>query len=104
MEPGLESYMMAKIKAITLAANPRTKDTLEVMTWPRLVKATQEDAVMVKLSETIERGFPDSKHNVPQDLQEYHRYRHCLHTINGVNCYKGRLVESSYPANYGQLH
>ena len=47
---------------------------------------------MVRLAEAIERGFPDSKHNIPQDLQEYHRYRHSLHTINGVICYKGRLV------------
>ena len=47
---------------------------------------------MVRLSEAIQRGFPDSKHDVPQDLQEYHRYRYCLHTINDVNCYKGRLI------------
>ena len=74
MEPGLVYDMMVKIQAVTLAANPKTKDTLEVMTWSRLLKATQEDAVMVRLAEAIERGFPDSKHNVPQDLQEYHRY------------------------------
>ena len=69
MEPGLVSDMMAKIKAVTLAANSKTKDTVEVMTWSRLLKATQEDAVMVRLTEAIERGFPDSQHNVPQDLQ-----------------------------------
>ena len=86
MEPGLVFDMMAKIKAVTLAANPRTKDTLEVMTWSRLLKATQEDAVMVRLAKAIKRGFPDSKYNVPQDLQEYHGYRHSLHTINGVIC------------------
>merc|ERR1712106_1271177 len=68
------------------------KDKLEVITWTRLAKATQEDNTMVRLMEAIHRGFPDSKHDVPQYLQEYHRYRHCLHTINDVNCYKGRLV------------
>ena len=69
VESGLVSDMMAKIKAVTLAANPNTKDTLEVMTWSRLLKATQEDAVMVRLAEAIKRGFPDSKHNVPPDLR-----------------------------------
>ena len=31
----------------------------------------------------------------PRTYREYHRYRHCLHTINGVICYKGRLVVPS---------
>ena len=53
MEPELQSDMVAKIKAITLAANPRDKDTLQVITWSKFVKATQEDEVMVKLSDTI---------------------------------------------------
>ena len=92
IEPELQHDMVAKIKAITFAGVPRDKDKLEVITWTRLVKATQEDDTMVRLMEAIQRGFPDSKHDVQQDLQEYHRYRHCLHTINDVNCYKGRLV------------
>ena len=72
IESGLVSDMMAKIQSVTLAANPMAKDTLQVMTWSRLHKATQEDAVMTRLAEAIERGFPDSQHDVPQDLREYH--------------------------------
>ena len=73
VESGLVSDMMAKIQAVTLAANPMTKDTLQVMTWSRLLKATQEDAVMVRLAEAIKRGFPDSQHDVSHDLREYYR-------------------------------
>ena len=74
IEPELQHDMVAKIQAITFAGIPRDKDKLEVITWSRLVKATEEDEIMVKLSEAIQRGLPDSKHDVPQDLQEYHRY------------------------------
>merc|ERR1712106_1185514 len=92
IEPELQLDMVAKIIAVTFAGVPGDKDKLEVITWTRLAKATQEDNTMVRLTEAIHRGFPESKHDVQQDLQEFHRYRHCLHTINNINCYKGRLI------------
>ena len=80
--------MMAKMQSVTIAATSVIKDTLQVMTWARLHKATQEDAMMMRLPEIIERGFPDSQHDVPLELKEYNRYRTSLHTVNGVICYK----------------
>ena len=63
-----------------------------VISWDRLNKATQEDGVMVKLIVQILRGFPDSQHDLNQELKEYHKYRHSLHVVDGVVCYKGPIV------------
>ena len=68
IESGLVSDMMAQMQSITIATTSMTKDTLQVMTWARLHKATQEDGVMTELREIIERGFPESQHNVPLEL------------------------------------
>ena len=70
----------------SVAATSVTKDTLQVMTWLRLHKATQEDRDMTKLTEHIERGFPESQHNVPMEIKKYHRYRHSLHVVDRVVC------------------
>ena len=86
VESDLASDMMARVQSITIAATSVTKDTLQVMTWSRLHKATQEDGEMMKLTEHIERGFPESQHNVPMEIKKYHRYRHSLHVVDRVVC------------------
>ena len=92
VESDLVSDMMAKVQSITVAATYVTKDNLQVLTWSRLHKATQEDGDMTKLIEHVERGFPESQHDVPMEIKEFHKYRHSLHVVDGVVCYKGRLV------------
>ena len=42
--------------------------------------------------EKLEKGFPDSSHQVHQDVQPYHRYRDQLSIMDGVLCYKNRVV------------
>ena len=42
--------------------------------------------------EQIQRGFPDSQHDIHSDIREFHRFRHGLHVVDGVICYKTRLV------------
>jgi hypothetical protein len=73
-------------------ASVSNSQALTVITWDRLVKATQEDHVMVKLMEQILRGFPDSQHDMHSDTKEFHRFRHGLHVVEGVICYKNRLI------------
>ena len=77
---------MATIKSVNNAQE------LTVITLPMVQKATEEDGVLVKLVEQIGRGFPESQHDIDDSIREYHKFRHSLHVMDGVACYKGRLI------------
>ena len=47
---------------------------------------------MVNLADQIRRCFPDSGYDVNPAIREFHEYRHGLYVIDGVPCYKTRLV------------
>merc|ERR1719320_402506 len=64
----------------------------QMVTWQELQEATNNDEVLVKLREEIQRGMADSSHDVPAELKEFHRYRHGLLVMDGVVTYKQRLV------------
>ena len=66
--------------------------TTMAVTWERVKLATTSDKDMVQLVSTIETGFPDSRHELPQPLQEYHQFRDDLYTVDGVVLYKARIV------------
>ena len=66
--------------------------TTMAVTWERVKLATTSDKDMVQLVSTIETGFPDSRHKLPQPLQEYHQFRDDLYTVDGVVLYKARIV------------
>ena len=68
------------------------EDKVTVITWERLYKAVQEDPLLVKLMEVVLRGFPQSSHDVDEDLKQYHRFRHDLHVAGGIVCYKDRAI------------
>merc|ERR1711942_293608 len=55
-----------------------------LVTWEELQEATDNDEVLVKLREEIQRGMADSIHEVPVKLKEFHRYRHGLIVVDGV--------------------
>ena len=55
-------------------------------------KATQEDGTMLRLMDHIQRGMPDSGLELDKDLREFHRYRDDLHMVDGVLCYRDRIV------------
>ena len=40
----------------------------------------------------IRRGMPDSGLELDKSLREYHRFRHDLHEVDGVLCYRDRIV------------
>ena len=44
------------------------------------------------LIETIEEGFPEQRHSLPQFLKEYHPLRHHLSTSDGVAVYRDRII------------
>ena len=51
-----------------------------MMSWDQVHRATQEDGVLVRLMD------------MDKDLREYHRFRHDLHMVEGVVCYRDRIV------------
>ena len=53
---------------------------------------TAEDDVLTQVIEQVEKGFPDSSYQVHKDVRVYHRYHHNLSIMDGVLCYKNRVV------------
>ena len=44
---------------------------IKAITWGRLHEAAQEDPLMVKLTEVVLRGFPQSSYDVDEELRIY---------------------------------
>ena len=63
-----------------------------VTSWNRVYEATQEDALMCKLMEKVYRGFPQTSYDLDPDLRPYFKHQHDLHVVNGVVCYKDRVI------------
>ena len=63
-----------------------------VITWRKLQEVTQKDPALVNLVEQVERGFTDSKHDVHPEIKEFHKLCLGLYVVDGVMCYKTRLV------------
>ena len=65
-----------------------------VITWEQLQQECRNDRVMVTLADQIRRGLPDSGYDLNPAIKEFHRYRPGLCVIDGVPCYKTRIVVS----------
>ena len=64
----------------------------ELLSWARVYEATQKDKTLVRVIDEVERGMPDSSYQLEKDLRPFHLFRHSLHVVDGVLCYKDRLV------------
>ena len=62
------------------------------MTWDRVRIATASDLNMLELSDLIEQGMPEHRHEVPELLKPYFQYREGLSTVDGVILYRDRIV------------
>ena len=63
-----------------------------MLTWEKVVDATQQDPDLVKLIEIVDRGFPETSYEMPKELREFFQYRHELHSVDGALCFKDRIV------------
>ena len=63
-----------------------------LVTWGKLQEATRQDTVLAKVMEMVERGFPDSQHDMPAETRPFHQFRHRLMVLDRVLCYKTRVV------------
>ena len=87
---GVVETALADTEEITVTIN--SAQNLMVVTCDRVHKCTQEDSTLVKLAEQIDRGFPESQYDLHEDLRVYHKIKENLHVVDGVVCYKGRLI------------
>ena len=67
---------------------------------------TNKDKQLTKLKEEIQRGMSDSMYDIVTELREFHKFRHGLLVVDGVVCYKNRVVipESLQQRVLGILH
>ena len=65
-------------------------DDMNVITLSKVQEVCKDDPTISQLVEMIYRGFPS--HLMPKNLKPYHQFRHNLHVVNQVPCYKDRVV------------
>ena len=46
----------------------------------------------MKLVEQIQHGIPDSVYDMDMEIREFHKFRHGLMVMDGVVCYKNRVI------------
>ena len=63
-----------------------------MITWDLLRAHTGRDVAISRVMDQVGRGFPDSSRDVHQHVQPYHQYRKQLSIVDGVLCYKTRVV------------
>ena len=66
--------------------------TIRSVTWERVREATASDPAMLRLLELVEEGLPDDRHEMPEELREYHSLRDGMYTSDGVILYDQRVV------------
>ena len=66
--------------------------TIRSVTWERVREATASDPAMLRLLELVEEGLPDHRHEMPEELREYHSLRDGMYTSDGVILYDQRVV------------
>ena len=83
----------AELETLSAAINTAGNDDgMPMISWNRVHRATQEDGTMTRLIDTIQRGMPDTSYKLDPDLREYHQHRHDLHVMDGVVCFRDRIV------------
>ena len=66
-------------------------EEVNMMLWDVIHRATQDDG-NAENNGLIRRGMPDSGLELDKSLREYHRFRHDLHEVDGVLCYRNRIM------------
>ncbi|CAB3985538.1 Transposon Ty3-I Gag-Pol poly [Paramuricea clavata] len=90
LEPDTYS-ITATIEKQLLSSAIKSTHSMAV-TWDRVKTATASDTTMEKLLSTITAGFPEFRHELPPDLQEFFQFCEHLYAIDGVILYKARIV------------
>ena len=87
--PGVDS----SVNDITASAVASTLSMgIQAITWDSVQMATASDPDMNQLVTAIKSGMPEKRLDFPPPLREFHKFRHDLHTIDGVVLFKDRIV------------
>ena len=93
MEDDLCQSLVGKLVALEqVTVSAVEGSTVGMVTWEQVKEATNKDAVLTRLIEIIQRGFPESSVELAPDMKPYFKFRHGLVVVDGVVCYKDRLV------------
>ena len=84
------SDKLVALEQVTVSVVEGSKEGM--VTWKQVKEATDKDVVLTKLIEIIQRGFPESSVELAPEVKPYHKFRHGLVVVDGVVCYKDRLV------------
>ena len=74
------------------AAMAPSLSDLKSVTWDSVREATTSDEDMSRLIEIINNDFPQTRHAMPSQLQDYFSLRDGLHSFDGVVLYNNRIV------------
>ena len=85
-EDSIDECVIAGVVSSLNALNLRS------VTWDRVRTATASDTDMLALTDIIESGIPEHRHQLPESLRDYFQYREGLSTVDGVILYKDRIV------------
>ena len=83
------SYTTIDGKLASLVSS--SPNTLTII-WGCIKVATASDTNMVQQISIIKSGFPESCHELPSALCEYHQFHDHLYTVDGVILNKSRTV------------
>ena len=80
------------IRSVAVAAMTVAGGDLPVVSWDRLVHASEGDESLSALRDIISEGIPENRAQLPTILQAYHQYRDRLTVVDGVIVYDERVV------------
>ena len=89
---GIRTQEAADRDSSTTKISTYSLESLHSVTWDRVREATASDEDMHLLLSLLENGMPHFRHELPHAVRTFHRFREHLHTSDGVNIYKDRVV------------
>ena len=81
-------------------------DPTAVITWQRLIKAAKESPSYKTLHNLLLAGAPPDRDAWPEEVRQYHQYRHSLLTVDGLVLFNDRplIPLALRPAVLDHLH
>ena len=89
LDSSITGNAISSLAAVTTIS---TLAAVQAVTWHNVQEETASDPIMTSLSNMILDGFPPQRHDVPEELRNYFRFREDLSIVDGVVMYGDRIV------------
>ena len=63
--------------------------------WETIRQQAMRDETLIKLATVIQKGWPESQTELPDDIKPYYPYRFTLHIVDGIVAMDGCIVVPS---------